>query len=75
MPGPVAGAVTWVKSSTYTGAFNTDFKVQSSTNLTTWTDASAGAGAGQVNIVGNNVTYTLPTGAGKTFVRLLVNPN
>ena len=75
LPGPVAGAVTWPKAATYTGTFGTGFKVQSSTDLINWTDAAAGAGAGQVNIVGNNVTYTLPTGAGKTFVRLLVNPN
>ena len=75
LPGPVAGAVTWPKAASYTGTFGTDFKVQSSTDLITWTDATAGAGTGQVNIVDNNVTYTLPIGAGKTFVRLLVNPN
>jgi len=75
LPVPVGGAVTWVKAASYTGVFNTDFKVQSSTDLISWTNAPAGAGPGQVNVSGSNVTYTLPTGAGKTFVRLLVNPN
>lgn len=77
-PAPVAGAVTWTKAATYTGTFGSDFKIQSSNNLTTWTDAttSGSSGApGTVFISGNDYIYTLPTGAGKTFVRLLVNPN
>jgi autotransporter-associated beta strand protein len=78
LPAPVGGAVTWTKAATYTGVFNTDFKVQSSTDLTTWSDASASGTAGvpgTVHLSGSNVTYTLPTGPTKSFVRLLVNPN
>ena len=75
LPGVLANTVTWVKGGSYGGSFGTGFKVQSSTDLTTWADATAGTGSGQVNIVGSNVTYTLPTGAGKTFVRLVVNPD
>ena len=78
VPTLVAGAVTWVKAATYTGAFGTNFKIQSSTNLSTWTDAASNASPGvpgTVYLSGNNVTYTMPVGAGKTFVRLLVNPN
>ena len=79
LPGPVAGAVTWPKAATYTGAFGTDFKVQKSTDLINWTDAASSGTPAVPDTVyllsGNNVTYTLPTGAGKTFVRLLVNPN
>jgi autotransporter-associated beta strand protein len=79
LPAPASGAVTWVKGASYTGTFGTHFKVQSSTNLTTWIDAPSDSNPGVAGTVyllsGNNVTYTLPTGAGKTFVRLLVNPN
>jgi autotransporter-associated beta strand protein len=78
LPVPVSGAVTWVKAASYTGTFDIDFKVQSSPNLTTWTDATSSGTPGlpgTVHLSGSNVTYTLPTGTGKTFVRLLVKPN
>jgi len=78
MPSVVAGAITWTKGATYSGSFGTDFKVQSSTDLVTWTDATSNGTpgvSGTVYLSGSNVTYTLPTGAGKTFARLLVNPN
>jgi autotransporter-associated beta strand protein len=78
LPAPVSGAVTWTKAATYTGVFNTDFKVQTSTDLTTWTDAAASGTPsipGTVYLSGNDVIYTLPSGPAKSFVRLLVNPN
>ena len=78
LPGVQANTVTWVKGGSYVGSFGTGFKVQSSTNLTTWIDATSSGTPGVPNTVylsSNNVTYTLPTGAGKTFVRLLVNPD
>jgi len=69
VPTVVAGAVTWTKAATYTGSFGTVFKVQTSTDLITWTDA-----ASDINpaIPGSNYIYTMPTGASKTFVRLNV---
>ncbi len=72
-PGVVGNTVTWTKGGSYTGTYLNQFVVQTSPDLTTWTNAAAGTGANQVNIVGNNVTYTLPSAAGKTFVRLKVN--
>ena len=72
-PGVVGNTVTWTKGGSYTGTYLNQFVVQTSSDLTTWTNAAAGTGANQVNIVGNNVTYTLPSAAGKTFVRLKVN--
>jgi autotransporter-associated beta strand protein len=77
-PAPFGGAIIWTKAATYTGVFNTDFKVQSSTDLTTWNDATVSGTVGvpgTVHLSGSNVTYTLPTGPTKSFVRLLVNPN
>jgi autotransporter-associated beta strand protein len=78
LPVPVGGFVTWTKAAGYTGTFNTDFKVQSSTDLTIWTDAPASGSSGVPGTVhesGSNYTYTLPTGPDETFVRLLVKPN
>ena len=60
------GTVTWPVSSTFMGSY----EVQTSTDLVTWT-----------NVVdpkptpsGGTLSYTLPAGAGKSFVRLLVTP-
>lgn len=78
LPSPVAGVVTWTKAATYTGIFGTGFKVQSSVDLTTWTDVPSDINPGvpgKVYLSGNDVTYTLPMGSGKSFVRLLVSPN
>jgi autotransporter-associated beta strand protein len=78
LPVPVGGTVTWTKAAGYTGTFGTDFKVQTSTDLTTWADAPTSGSPGVPGTVfnsGSNYTYTMPTGPSKTFVRLLVNPN
>ncbi|BCU77596.1 hypothetical protein llg_23110 [Luteolibacter sp. LG18] len=60
----VGGTVTWPKSATFSGTY----KVQTSTNLTTWTDVTATDN-------GTSVSYSPPSGQGKLFVRLLVTPN
>ena len=64
-PGLNAGnTVTWPKSATYSGTW----QVQTSPDLATWTNVT-----GTDN--GSSVSYTLPEGAGKLFVRLVVTPN
>ena len=56
--------VTWPVNPDFVGTF----EVQTSTDLSTWTDANP-----QPNPSGGNLTYTL-TGSGKQFVRLSVTP-
>jgi hypothetical protein len=64
MPGlDGTNTITWPKDPTYNGSW----QVQTSPNLGTWTDV-----AGTDN--GTSVSYTLPSGMGKLFVRLLVTP-
>ena len=53
--------------------YGSQFVVQTSANLTTWTDILSGDG--NLNNTSASVTYTLPSGAGPTFVRLSVTPN
>ena len=55
--------VNWVKDPDYSGTW----QVQTSPDLNTWTNVS-----GTDN--GNSVSYTLPTGLGKQFLRLLATP-
>jgi hypothetical protein len=57
--------IEWPKSSAYQGTY----QVQTSPDLSTWTDVTA-------TETGTSVSYTLPPGApgGKSFVRLLVTP-
>ena len=65
-------SITWTKAAGYTGAYTTDFVVEtSSTLLGAWSTASLGAGANQVVITGNTVKYTFPAGT-KNFARLRV---
>lgn len=77
MPGVVNTAgtlsVTWTKAASYTGAFNTDFFVETSDTLTgTWT-SEALAPSGTVTITGNDVKFTFPAPLGsKKFARLRV---
>ena len=54
-------------------AYGTQFVVQTSPDLVTWTPV-AGTDPKLGNTAGS-VSYTLPPGAGKTFVRLVVMPN
>jgi len=64
MPGlDATNTVTWAMDPTYNGTW----QVQTSADLSTWTNVS-----GTDN--GNSVSYTLPTGLGKQFLRLLATP-
>jgi fibronectin-binding autotransporter adhesin len=64
-------SVTWVKASTYSGTYGTDFVVESAATLGgAWTPQTLGV---SVTIVGNAVTYTFPAPLGaQRFVRLRV---
>lgn len=59
-----SGKVSWTKSPAYSGTF----AVQTSPNLSAWTTRTH-------TVNGNQIEYTLPSGQGKLFVRLLVTPN
>ena len=73
MPSPAGGTVTWTMGAGYTGIYGTDYEVQSSTDLTTWTQVPEGTGDNTVTIsVGSSVVYDMPSG-GKSFVRLVVH--
>jgi hypothetical protein len=63
-PQPVNGVITWPKAS---GISITSYTVQTSEDLVNWTDVSSTSGA-------SSVSYTLPTGYAKLFVRLKVVP-
>lgn len=71
-PGVVAGTVTWPMGATYTGVYGTDYLIQTSANLTSWSLVPAGS---LTISPGTSVSYTLPVGSPKLFTRLLVNPN
>jgi len=58
--------VTWPMSATFSGTY----EVQTSPDLGTWTKVTP-----QPTPSGGNLTYHLPAGLGKQFVRLLVIPN
>ena len=62
-------SVTWTKAASYTGTYNTDFVVETSSTLTgVWTTETLGV---NVTITGNNVKYTFPAGT-VNFARLKV---
>jgi autotransporter-associated beta strand protein len=58
------GKVSWPKDPAYSGTF----AVETSSNLSVWTTQTH-------TVNGNQIEYTLPSGQGKLFVRLLVTPN
>lgn len=73
-PGIVSGSVTWSNGGNIpSSAYGTQFVVQTSSDLTAWVPV----GSGDSNLANSagSVSYTLPTGAGKLFVRLVVTPN
>ncbi|MEO6477600.1 autotransporter-associated beta strand repeat-containing protein [Luteolibacter sp.] len=71
-PASVSGTVTWPMGATYTGVYGTDYEVQTSTDLVTWTQVPVGTGDNTVTVTaGTSVVYDMPTG-GKNFVRLVV---
>jgi autotransporter-associated beta strand protein len=64
-----SNTIIWSMGASYAGVYGTDYTVQTSPDLTIWNNVAAGS----VTIVpGTSLTYTL-TGAGKRFVRLLIN--
>lgn len=72
-PAPVGGTVTWPMGATYTGVYGTDYEVQTSSDLVTWSQVPVGTGDNTVTITaGTSVVYDMPTG-GKRFVRLVVS--
>lgn len=74
-PGVVAGAVTWPNGGNIaSSAYGTQFVVQTSSNLLNWIDVPSGSLSTNTSGPGGSLTYTLPTGQGKLFVRLSVNP-
>lgn len=74
-PGPVGGTVTWTMGAGFTGIYITDYEVQTSTDLVTWTQVPVGTGDNTVVITpGTSVVYDMPAG-GKIFVRLVVKSN
>ncbi|MES2439964.1 MAG: autotransporter-associated beta strand repeat-containing protein [Verrucomicrobiota bacterium] len=73
-PALSGGTVTWIKGASYSGTYGTDFVVQSSPDLVTWTNVPEGSGAlGTVVIGAGSLSYTPPTGQSKRFGRLVVN--
>lgn len=71
-PGLVSGTVTWPMGAAYLGVYGTDYEVQTSTDLATWTQVPTGTGDNTVTVTpGASVIYDMPTG-GKRFVRLVV---
>ena len=74
LSGVTGNSVTWVKAATgYAGTYGSGFVVETSDTLATgsWVTAAEGTGADKVEITGNNVKYTFPTGS-KNFARLKV---
>ena len=74
LPGIVGGTITWTNGGNIPHTeYGTRFKVQTSPDLATWTDVLSGGG-NLVNTAGS-VSYTLPTGLGNWFTRLVVTPD
>lgn len=69
-PGIVAGKVTWPRAA---GTTISSFKVEVSTNLTTWENATVNYNA-NLSITASQVQFTMPTTPAKLFVRLSVTP-
>ena len=66
--------VTWTNGGNIpTSAYGTQFVVQTSTDLVHWTPV--GSGDGNLSNTSGSVAYTLPSGQGKVFCRLVVTPN
>ncbi|MCB1129738.1 MAG: autotransporter-associated beta strand repeat-containing protein [Verrucomicrobiae bacterium] len=73
LPGISGGAVTWTNGGNIpASAYGTQFVVQTSANLSSWTNVPVGNLTTNTN---STLTYTLPTGGGKVFVRLAVDPD
>ena len=60
--------VSWPKGADYTGAYGTDYRLETSTDLGSWTPVPQG----DVTIDADSVDYTLPLDGPSKFVRLVV---
>lgn len=69
-PGIMDGAITWPRAA---GTTIGSFKVEISSDLTTWEDASVNH-AGALSVTPSGVSFTPPVGIGTIFVRLSVTP-
>lgn len=66
--------ITWTNGGNIaSGQYGTEFVVQTSPDLISWTDVDAEDP--NLDNAAGHVSYTLPTGSGKLFVRLVVAPN
>ena len=77
-PGIINNTVTWPNGGNIdSAAYGTQFVVQTSLDLVTWSDVAIGDLTTNTSGPGGALTYTLPAGAlgGKLFTRLLVTPN
>ena len=77
-PGIINNTVTWPNGGNIdSAAYGTQFVVQTSLDLVTWSDVAIGDLTTNTSGPGGALTYTLPAGAlgGKLFTRLLVIPN
>ncbi|MES2924170.1 MAG: hypothetical protein V4819_21645 [Verrucomicrobiota bacterium] len=72
-PALVSNSVTWTNGGNIpSSAYGTQFVVQTSPNLLTWTNVPAGRLTTNTN---SSLKYTLPIGAGTVFARLVVTAN
>ena len=70
-PNPTMNAarlISWPKGAGYSGVYGTDYVVQTSINLSAWTDVPQAG----VAIDADSVDYTVPAGEAKKFARLKV---
>jgi autotransporter-associated beta strand protein len=75
-PGIVSGAITWPNGGNIpASAYGTQFVIQTSGDLSIWTEVPVGSLTTNSNGPSGSLTYTLPTGSAKLFVRLKVTPN
>ena len=73
-PGIIGNKVTWTNGGNIpSSAYGTQFVVQTSPDLVTWTPVAASDT--KLSNTAGSVSYTMPSGVGKTFVRLSVTPN
>ena len=73
-PGIIGNTVTWTNGGNIpSSAYGTQFVVQTSPDLVTWTPVAASDT--KLSNTAGSVSYTMPSGVGKTFVRLSVTPN
>ena len=74
LPGIVGGSITWPNGGNIASTeYGSQFVVQTSSDLAAWTTVSASDS--NLTNASDHVSYSLPTGAGKLFVRLVVIPN